>query len=171
MTRLVSLSVAALLIFGVTGLAASQDDVAKHKSCKYCGMDREKFAHSRVLIEYGDGSSVGTCSIHCAALDLATSIDKIPASIRVGDYGTKKLVDAEKATWVIGGSKMGVMTKRAKWAFEDRSGAEAFTKENGGQLAGFDAALKATFEDMSDDVKMIRERRAAMRKEKMEKKH
>lgn len=38
----------------------------------------------------------------------------------VGDYNTKRLIDAEKAVWVIGGGKQGVMTKRAKWAFEKR---------------------------------------------------
>jgi len=101
---------------------------------------------------------------------LATSIDKTPRAIQVGDLNTKKLIDAEKATWVIGGSKPGVMTKRAKWAFETRPTAEAFAKENGGTLAGFDEALKANFEDMYDDVKMIRDKRAAMRKKATEQK-
>ena len=82
--------------------AQIQGDIQKYTSCKYCGMDREKFAHSRVLIEYDDGSVVATCSIHCAAVDLATSIDKTPRAILLGDYGTKDLIDAEKAFWVIG---------------------------------------------------------------------
>jgi len=38
----------------------------------------------------------------------------------VGDFGTKKLIDAEKALWVLGGSKPGVMTKRGKWALRRR---------------------------------------------------
>jgi nitrous oxide reductase accessory protein NosL len=77
----------------------------------------------------------------------------------VGDYGTKKLIDAEKASWVIGGNKMGVMTKRAKWAFEKKEDAEKFVKENGGKISSFDDAMKATYEDMYADTKMIRERR------------
>jgi len=101
----------------LTTLAFAQEDVAKHPSCKYCGMDREKFAFSRLLIEYEDGSSVGTCSIHCTAIDLATNIDKTPKTIWVGDFKTKNLINAETAFWVIGGTKMGVMTKNAKWAF------------------------------------------------------
>ena len=52
------------------------------------------------------------------------------------------------------------MTKRAKWAFADKKGAEAFIKENGGKLAYFDDAMKATYEDMYADTKMIREKRA-----------
>lgn len=53
-------------------------DIQKYKSCQYCGMDREKFAYSRMLLEYDDASAVGTCSIHCLAVDLALNIDKTP---------------------------------------------------------------------------------------------
>jgi hypothetical protein len=122
-------------------------------------MDREKFSHSRVYIEYDDGSTEGTCSLHCAAIDLALHIDKAPKTIRVGDYHAKKLIDAEKAYWIIGGSKMGVMTKRAKWGFEKREEAEKFKGEDGGALASFDDAMKAAYEDMHQDTRMIRERR------------
>jgi nitrous oxide reductase accessory protein NosL len=139
--------------------AQAQEDIQKSASCKYCGMDRAKFAHSRMLIEYEDGSSVGTCSVHCVAIDLSLNIDKTPKSITVGDYNTKALIDAEKAVWVIGGNKPGVMTKRAKWAFAEKGAAEAFVKENQGKVATFDDAMKASYEDMHDDTKMIRERR------------
>jgi nitrous oxide reductase accessory protein NosL len=77
----------------------------------------------------------------------------------VGDYGTKKLINAEKAIWVIGGSKPGVMTKKAKWAFEKKEDADKFVKENGGKVSTFDEAMKATYEDMYADTKMIRDRR------------
>ena len=110
----------------LTAYAFAQEDITKHKACKYCGMDREKFAHSRMLIEYEDGPGVGTCSIHCAAIDLATNIDKTPKVIWVADYKTKELIDVEKAVWVIGGSKIGVMTKNAKWAFGKSEEAKAF---------------------------------------------
>jgi nitrous oxide reductase accessory protein NosL len=155
-----------LMLVGMVGLCLSfgnvalgEDDTKKITECRYCGMDRAKFAHSRMLIKYEDGAEVGTCSIHCVAIDLAINIDKTPGGIMVGDYGTKKLIDAEKAFWVIGGSKMGVMTKRAKWAFEKKDDAEKFTKENGGQIATFDEAMKAAYEDMYADTKMIREKR------------
>ncbi len=98
----------------VSGIAFAYEDITKHSSCPHCGMDRAKFAHSRMYIEYDDGSPVGTCSLHCAALDLAINIGKSQKTIQVGDYNTKDLIDAEKAYWVLGGSKMGVMTIRAK---------------------------------------------------------
>jgi nitrous oxide reductase accessory protein NosL len=140
-------------------VAFGQDDVKEITECQYCGMDRGKFAHSRMLIEYEDGSVEGTCSIHCVAIDLAINIDKTPKAIMVGDYNIKKLIDAEKAFWIIGGSKMGVMTKRAKWAFEKKEDAEKFLKENGGKISTFDEAMKAAYEDMHADTKMIREKR------------
>jgi len=143
--------------------ATMPPDVKAHPSCPLCGMDRGKFAHSRMLLEYEDGSSYGACSLHCAVLDMAVNLDKAPAKIMVGDYSTKKLIDAEKATWVIGGDQMGVMSKRGKWAFEDKAAAEAFIKQHGGQLADFDAVIKAAFDDMASDTMMIRERRKAMK--------
>lgn len=143
----------------LTDMAFAQDDVKTHPSCQYCGMDREKFGHSRILIEYDDGTVVGTCSLRCAAVDLAIHIDKTPKGIRGGDYYTKNLIDVEKASWIIGGSKMGVMTKRAKWAFEKKEDAERFKTESGGELASFDQAIKAAYEDMYQDTKTIRDRR------------
>jgi hypothetical protein len=145
------------LSLGNMGLA--QDDMKEITECLYCGMDRAKFAHSRMLVEYEDGTREGMCSLHCAAIDLAANIDMTPKTINVGDYVTKKLIDAEKAFWVIGGSKTGVMTKRAKWAFEKKEAAEKFVKENGGNISTFDEALKAAYEDMYADIKMIRDRR------------
>jgi len=138
---------------------AVQEDVQKEPSCKYCGMDRGQFAHSRMLVTYDDGTKLGTCSIHCLAVDLAINIDKMPTSIEVGDYNTKNLIDAEKAAWVIGGNKPGVMSKQAKWAFEKKEDAEKYIKENGGTLATFDEAMKAAYESMYTDTKMIREKR------------
>jgi len=145
---------------------ASGMDIAAHKSCQYCGMDREKFAHSRMLIEFDDGTAAATCSLHCAAVDLAGNIDKTPMAIKVADFGSKEMIDAEKAIWVIGGSKQGVMTRTAKWAFASREKAEAFVKDNGGKLASFDEAMKAAYEDMYSDTKMIRDKRRQMKMKK-----
>jgi nitrous oxide reductase accessory protein NosL len=149
-------------------VALAQDDVKEIPECPYCGMDRSKFAHSRMLIEYEDGTVEGMCSIHCAAIDLAINFDQTPKKISVGDYSTKKLIHAEKAFWVIGGSKTGVMTKRAKWAFEKKQDADKYVKENGGKVSTFDEAMKATYEDMYADTKMIREKRKTKSMEKME---
>jgi len=151
-------------------LLFAQGDVQKHGSCNYCGMNLEQFSHSRMLIVYDDGTEAGVCSLHCAAVDLALKLDKTPGSIHVGDMNTKKLIDTEKAFWVIGGDRPGVMTKRAKWAFENKADAELFIKGHGGTLITFDDAIKASYEDMYTDTKMIRERRK-MKRMQMEKKN
>jgi copper chaperone NosL len=158
-----------LCLLGGTVLWALDNDVKDIPACKYCGMNREMFAHSRMHIEYGDGSKVGLCSLHCAAVDLALNLDKTPSSIRVGDYDKKQLIDAEKATWVIGGNRPGVMTKNAKWAFADKSDAEKFQQANGGRIATFDEALQASYQDLGNDTKMIREKRKMMKSKMMQK--
>ncbi len=161
-----------LVIFCVlagSALMALSKDAKELPACKYCGMNRETFAHSRMLLEY-DGSTVGTCSLHCAALDLALNLDKAPKTIYVADYNTKELINAETAAWVIGGKKPGVMTKNAKWAFAKKEDAEKFRLENGGGIAGFDEALEAAYKNLSDDTKMIREKRKMMKKKMMEQK-
>ena len=164
MKKVVLFALALTFVFALgSPCVFAQDDITKHGSCQYCGMNRKMFAHSRMLLTYDNGKEVGTCSIHCLAVDLSLNIDRTPQSIQVADYGTKALIDAEDAVWVVGGNKPGVMTKRAKWAFEKQSDAGAFVTANGGQAASFDQAMKATYEDMYTDTKMIREKRKKMR--------
>lgn len=165
MKKMLYLILAVGLMF--SGASAQvQSDITKHPSCTYCGMDRAEYAHSRVYIQYEDGTTFGACSLHCAALDMAFKIDKTLQAIQVADYNTKALIDAETAVWVVGGSKMGVMTKRAKWAFGKKEDAEAFVKANGGTICGFEDAMKAVYEDMYQDTRMIREKRKMMRMQK-----
>lgn len=164
MKRLFAVAVVTLLTLG--GVARADHhlgDVKEHAACKHCGMDRAKFASSRMLLEYDDGTKLGACSLHCVAVDLAVQVDRSPTAIQVADMGTQALIDAEKAVWVLGGKKPGVMTRRGKWAFADKAAAKAFQKENGGTLVTFEAAMKAAYEDMYEDGKMIREKRKAMR--------
>jgi copper chaperone NosL len=119
---------------------------------------------SCMMTEQKSGCAVFT------ALDLAINIDKTPKMIYVGDFNTKKLIDAEQAFWVIGGNKPGVMTKRAKWAFEKKTDADAFIAKEGGTISNFDQAISASYEDIYADTKMIRERRK-MKRMQMEKKN
>ncbi len=156
------------LIVAPVAFGQAANDLAAHKACIHCGMDRTTYNYSRMLIQYDDGSAVGVCSIHCAATELARTIDKKPVAIKVGDFGTKQLIDAEKAVWVIGGTKPGVMSQRAKWAFEKKEDAETFIRTNQGQQTTFEQAMSAAYADMTDDVKAIRERRAAKRAMQMQ---
>ena len=124
----------------------AQDDIAKHRDCKHCGMDRKAFGYSRMLVEYKDGGKVGTCSLHCIVTELNGKNGEV-ISIKVADRDTRKLIDAEKAVWVIGGNKRGVMTLRAKWAFASKAAALRFVDANGGKIAAWSDALAAAQED------------------------
>ena len=144
--------VAALCLAAAAPIA---EDIKRHPECKYCGMDRQKFGYSRMLVRYDDGTEVPTCSIHCTGIDLALNPHKGVLVSLVGDYNTRVLLDAEKAFWVLGGNKMGVMSIRGKWAFGDRNAAERFIKENGGSVAPYDDIMKAAFEDMYEILRPL----------------
>jgi len=153
------------MIIFVTAVFASGANfvIADENACHYCGMKKAMFAHSWVTVERENGSVVGVCSVHCAAIDMALNIDKPAKNITVGDYNNKKPIGADTAYWVIGGNKMGVMTTNAKWAFESKDSADDFIKQNGERPTTFEEMMRAAFEDMYEDTLMIQKKRKMMR--------
>ena len=150
-----------------------ENDIDKHPKCPYCGMDRKQYHHSRMLVHYSDDLPDATCSLHCAALSLALNIDREPKGIYVADNAAgaeiKPLVEAGKATFLIGSQLKGVMTKRSKVAFSSAEAAKVSQAANGGELGNFDQALLAVYTDMSQDVSMIRKNREERRKRAQQK--
>jgi len=147
-----------LILFLWPGMAYSD-----HDKCHYCGMRRAQYGHSWIILEHEGGSVKGVCSIHCASIDMVIHSKKLIRSITVGDYYTQKQIDTNKAFWVIGGNKAGVMTRRAKWAFETKKAADDFISRYGGQPAIFSDVLKASFEDMYEDILMIQKKTMMMK--------
>ncbi len=147
------LAVLSCLVAG--GLAVSAEHGTMHKGegktikvedpakCAICGMDRRMFAYSRALVTFDDGTKTGTCSISCVHEVVDKHAGRKVKGIQVADYNTKELMDAKKSVWVIGGSKRGVMTSTATWAFAGRPAAEKFVKEFGGTVTGFDEVWKS----------------------------
>jgi nitrous oxide reductase accessory protein NosL len=148
-----------------------EDDLAKSPKCPYCGMDRKQFHHSRMVVHYSDDLYDGTCSLHCAAISLSVNLDRDPKALWVADNAaagdTKPLVDVDKASFLIGSSLKGVMTKRSKVAYGSAEAAKAAQATNGGEVGNFDQALLAAHTDMAGDVVMIRKMRAERRKKMM----
>jgi len=124
------------LALGVA-FATAAGPVEAPPACKHCKMDRTMFNSSRMLVTYTDDSTVGTCSLNCVITENNKVKGEKIKSIQVADYISKELIDAKTATWVVGGSKRGVMTGVAKWAFTDKKDAEAFIKQYGGKLATY----------------------------------
>jgi copper chaperone NosL len=151
------------------------DDLAKYTACPYCGMNRRQFHHSRMLVHYSDNLPDGTCSLHCAAISLSLNVDRGPKALYVADFATpgdqKVLIDVAQATFLVGSSLPGVMTKRSKVAYGSEAAAKAAQAAHGGELMSFDQALLAAHVDMAQDVAMIRKMREERRKKmQMEKK-
>ena len=149
------------LLFSLVLVAAAgsgHEDTRKFAVCSHCNMEREAFSHSRMLIEYTDGTASGTCSIHCAAVDLVQNRTKMPCRIRVGDHDSKRLIDAAAAFWVFGGNEEGVMTEQAKWAFEKKADADEFIKKHGGKPAAFPEVLHAAYDGLYEDMRITIER-------------
>lgn len=128
-------------ILCTVAIALAADKMEGPKSCEQCGMSRVAFAQGRMMIVYADGTTAGTCSLNCAAVEMKDNKGKKVKSLKVADYVTKKLIDANTASWVIGGSKEGIMTSIPKWAFARKSEAGIFVKENGGRITDFNEAL------------------------------
>ena len=142
----------ALLI--MAGMAAfARDDIDGHRSCNVCGMDRKAYGFSRMLIRYADGTEGGVCSLHCAVIELDADKDRAVKVLLVADRDTRTLIDAEKAFWVMGGSKRGVMTQRPKWAFPSKAAAEAFIAEYGGKIVPWAEALAAARDDLARELR------------------
>jgi nicotinic acid phosphoribosyltransferase len=113
-------------------------------------MDRERFAYSRMIVEYADGSIAGVCSIHCAAADMAKKGGTAVKAFKVADYNTRMLQDAKAATWVVGGKAKGVMTGVPKWAFAGRKDALAFVDASGGKVTPFRKVLSASKAEVAE---------------------
>lgn len=152
-----------------------QSELKKYPKCPYCGMDRKQWHHSRHLVHYDDGLVDGTCSIHCLAISLSLNIDRGPKAIYAADFGAdgkpRPLVDVDEATYLIGAQLKGTMSANSKMAFASAGKARSVQAEKGGELAGFDEALRAAYLGMAKDTMMIRKRRRERVRRMMEKRN
>jgi len=144
-----------LLIIIVMGLswafpALADTNIEAPGECSVCGMDRAVFAHSRTLIRSADGKTHGFCCIHCAAKKLLEDGDNGSSSLQIADYGTRELIEARSATWVVGGDIRGVMTSLPKWAFARDNDARLFLKEHGGTVTPFTDVLKLASAEITE---------------------
>jgi copper chaperone NosL len=143
------LILALVTVVGTTVMAKVQEDIDKHRSCAACGMDRKAYGYSRMLIVFEAGDEVGICSLHCAAEQMQAHKDRPVKSLLAADRDTQMLIDAEKAVWVMGGKKRGVMTRMPKWSFADEAAARSFIEANGGKIVSWAEALAAAREETS----------------------
>jgi copper chaperone NosL len=144
---------AVLMLLMKLPAVSAADDIDEHRSCIHCGMDRKAYGFSRMLVQYEDGSSAGLCSLRCVVVELDANPKRTVKAILAADRTERTLIDAEKAVWVMGGVKRGVMTTRPKWAFSTKAAADAFMEDYGGAIVTWNEALAAAREDLAQEVR------------------
>ena len=129
--------------------------------CPACGMSLPMFFKTN-HIAHVKGKTKQYCSIHCVVEEMQKG--KKLEHIQVVDTHSLKLIDADKAIYVLGSSKKGTMTAISKYAFSAKADAQAFTKANGGKVTDFNGALEAAKAEFIKDSKMIAKKQAMMSK-------
>ncbi|MCW9026869.1 MAG: nitrous oxide reductase accessory protein NosL, partial [Thiovulaceae bacterium] len=138
-----------------------QDGKAK-MFCSICGMTLPMFYKTNHAAIH-EGHTKQYCSLHCLAEDKIKNGFKAK-DIKVVDTKTLKFIDAAKATYVVGSSKKGTMTMKSKYAFLNTQDAQAFAKENGGELMDFDKTFAIASNALDKEMKMIGMKQAKMAK-------
>ncbi len=145
-----------------------ENELEKYPKCPYCGMDRKEHHRTRMLVQYSDDLTDGTCSIHCLALSLGVNIDREPKNIWGPDYGAtaepRPLLPVDNLTYLIGAELKHAMTKKSKHSFASADIAKEFQGKHGGTPGNFNDALRESYLGMADDVAMIRKNREERRK-------
>ncbi|SFV52878.1 Nitrous oxide reductase maturation protein, outer-membrane lipoprotein NosL [hydrothermal vent metagenome] len=134
---------------------------ASKKWCSICGMNIKMFYKTSHTSKLPNGTDRQYCSIRCLVVDMQKhKIDL--ADIKVVDVNSQKLIDANRAFYVIGSDIKGTMAKISKLAFATKDEAEKFAKEHGGEVTDFATVLKRAKESLKSDIAMIN-----MKKKKM----
>ena len=136
-------SLAAAYAFGF----ATPKDLAQYPDCLNCGMSRKSCAHTRIVVEYTDGTKRAECGLHCLLADLVDQPGRQPKVIQAADYNDRKLVEAEKCSWVRYDNAAECRGSKVMLAFRSGRGADDFITSFGGRKLTFDEALKQAYLD------------------------
>jgi nitrous oxide reductase accessory protein NosL len=131
-----------ILLLCVTPLfAAFEETNGQRPSCDVCGMYIDEFHDTATELTFKDGHKVEACGVACM-LRLINDNGGPDAFTRliVRDWGTKSLVTASEATYVIGSRIIPDMMPNII-AFKDKQSAEAFVAKEGGELLDLTQAL------------------------------
>ena len=151
MKKRVIVAVVVAMVAVVAGYAlgfAKPRDLAQYPDCLKCGMSRESCAHTRMVVEYADGTRRAECSLHCLLADFVDQPAREPKRILAADYDDRKLAEAEKCSWVRYDNAVECMGSKVMLAFRSEKGADEFIASFGGRKLTFDEALKLTYADL-----------------------
>ncbi len=132
----------------------------KKKWCSVCGMNLKMFYKTSHTAKLKDGKKRQYCSMRCLAVDSHEHNISL-SSIQVVDVNSEKLIDANKAFYVLNSKVKGTMSKVSKLAFASEDEAKAFAKKYDGEVTDFKTAFAKANASLEKDIAMIQ-----MKKEK-----
>ncbi len=163
-----------LVLVTVLGLQASAKNFSKMSKnptllqsgkakmwCHVCGMSLKMFYKTSHAVKLKDGSVRQYCSIRCLVVDYPKIKDKIK-EILVADAKSGKLIDVNKAFYVVGSKVKGTMSKVSKVAFAKEVDAKAFQKEFGGKIVSFKEAFELAKKNLKADMMMLKMKKKMM---------
>jgi nitrous oxide reductase accessory protein NosL len=136
-----------LVVFQLTLMSAwvSAEEAHKRESCRVCGMYIDQYQKSAAELVFKDGKKEYTCGVACMLREVedAGGISAFQ-SVKVHDWVSGELVDAQAATYVLGSNVIPDMVPNYI-AFAKREEAEAFVAKEGGEVIDF----KIAYDDIS----------------------
>lgn len=129
-----------LIQFTLLSASVSAEEAHKRESCRVCGMWIDQYQKSAAELVYKDGKKEYTCGVACMLREVedAGGISAFE-SVKVHDWVSGELVDAQTATYVLGSKVIPDMVPNYI-AFAKREEAEAFAAKEGGELIDFNIA-------------------------------
>jgi len=133
------------LLLLLSAQVRAEEHQQERPSCRVCGMYIDQYQKSAAELVYKDGKKEYTCGVACMLREVedAGGISAFE-SVKVHDWVSGKLIDAEEATYVVGSKVIPDMVPNYI-AFANRDEAEAFAAKEGGDVLDFHIA----FEDVS----------------------
>lgn len=159
LSLIMSLMLGATLLASEFSKVASAEPMLIQKTeeklyCPICGMNLKMFYKTSHGVELKEGLAKQYCSIRCLAYDWQAIETKV-AKILVTDVTSETLIDAKKAFYVIGSNVQGTMSMVSKLAFLKEADAQAFVKEQKGEIVDFDTAFAHAKTSLENDVAMF----------------
>ncbi|MEI6542006.1 MAG: nitrous oxide reductase accessory protein NosL [Methylococcales bacterium] len=122
--------------------ALSAEEVHKRESCRVCGMYIDQYQKSAAELVLKDGTIEHTCGVACMLREVEDAGGMSAfKSVKVHDWVSGNLVDAQTATYVLGSKVIPDMVPNYI-AFAKHDEAEAFVAKQGGEVIDFTIAYK-----------------------------
>lgn len=127
-----------LFFYALTSVGAD----TPRRECAVCGMWIDQYEHTKHVVNLHNGSSEYFCSIACARKYIEVNRREIH-KIRVADFITEQLIDADYAFYLVDSNIPGVMSYISMIAFSTSKSAEEFREIHGGKIMTFAELLSA----------------------------